>query len=103
MVQEIGVAWTIFRFRAHALLGAAGGIVAKVLQQLVAIDALELVPGEGLFLLEPVAEGTRQRVALHLPELRYADARGVHLQRSTHRGEEPNPPSISLRGGSACC
>jgi len=45
MVQEIGVAWTIFRFRAHALLGAAGGIVTKVLQQLVAIDALELVAG----------------------------------------------------------
>ena len=42
VVQQTLVAWTILGFGAHALLGATGGIVSPVLQQFVAINALEL-------------------------------------------------------------
>lgn len=53
MVQEAGVAWTIFRFRTHALLCATGSVMSHILQQFVAIYTLELVLWELLFFLEP--------------------------------------------------
>ena len=56
-----------------------------VLQQFVAIDALELTGGETLLLLETLTQRTGQRTALDLPELSDMHTRGVHLQGSTHR------------------
>ena len=88
MVQETLVAWTILGFGTHALLRAAGGIMTTVLQQFIAIHALELALGELLLRLEFLSQGACQGVALHLPELGDLDAGGVELQGGTHRREE---------------
>ena len=78
-----------------------GGVVCYgvchrvVRKKLVGVDTKELLLGETAIVLETLTEGTGQRVALHLPELRYPDAGGIHLQGCSHRGEKG---SISLTG-----
>ena len=79
MVQETGVAWTIFRFRAHTLLCPTSSIMAFVLQKFVTIDTLEFMLGELLLRLEFLSQRACQRIALHFPELRHLDTRGVEL------------------------
>ena len=68
MVEQCGVSGTYLGLGTHTLLSAAGGIVAAVGQQFVAIDAQELALGELFLALEFLAESTCQRVALHLPQ-----------------------------------
>ena len=85
MIEQAGVTRAGLRFRTHALLRAAGGIMPLVLQQFVGKDAKEFPLGELFGLLEPPTQRTCQRVALHLPKLCHLDARGVHLQRGSHR------------------
>ena len=88
MVEQCGIAGTVLGFGTHALLGAASGVLAEVLQELIAIDALELAAGKLAVTLETLAEGTGQGVTLYAPELCNTDAGRVALQGGTHRGIE---------------
>ena len=80
VVQKIGVTGAVLSLRTHTLLSTTGGVVPQVLQQLIAVDALELMAGELLVTLEAVAQGPCQWVALHLPELSHLNACRVQFQ-----------------------
>ena len=84
MVQQGWIAWSILGFGAHTLLGAAGSVLTKVLQEFVTIDTLELTTWKLTVTLETLAEGTGQWVTLHTPELGHTNASWVALQCSTH-------------------
>ena len=74
-----------FGLGAEAASGAAGFVHAQVLHRLLlAVYALELAAGEGLVLLEFLAQGPCQGVALYLPELSLPDHEGVAAQGCTH-------------------
>ena len=84
VVQQAWVARAVLGFGTHALLCTAGGVMAFVFQEFIREYALELALWELFVALEAVAEGTSQRVTLHLPELSHLYLGGVKLQCSPH-------------------
>jgi len=91
MVQQRGVARTVLGFGTHTLLCAAGGIVPFVLQKFIGKNTLELTLRKLPVALKTIAEGTRQRVALNLPEFSHLNLGEVELQGSIFRSRNALP------------
>ena len=78
VIGEIGVAGTMFRFGAHAAIGAARFVFADIGQHFVAVYAHEFA-GWFFALTELAAEHGSERTTLHFPEFGNPDSGRVHF------------------------
>ena len=88
VIEEVLATGTLGGFGTDALGGATTVVFAEVLEEFFAVDAFELLGGEGFLVAELATEGCGKGATFDLPEFGDGDFGGVHLEGGSHGGEE---------------